>query len=187
MKTNNKNDVIKLTVSGLLLAIGIIIPRMFHIYGLNSQGLGQVFLPMHFSVFIAGVFLGQYYGLWIGFLTPLLNSLFGMPMFPMNIIMAFELCTYGFFAGLFVATLPKIKIFGKDIRVYLGLILSMIMGRVVYGIALFTAANLFGMEKLPKPLSIIASSITGIPGIVIQLIMVPVIVYALTRLTNSRQ
>lgn len=178
------NNVWKLTVGGLMLAAGVVIPWMFHIIGISE--LGKMLLPMHLSVFVAGVFLGKYYGLVIGFLTPLLNSLFGMPMFPMNFIMAFELAAYGFFAGLFTSLkiFTAIKLFGKELRMILGLLLSMIAGRIIYGIALYVAIHLFGLEKLPKPLSIVAATASGIPGIILQLILVPTIVYALKKVSE---
>ena len=144
--------------------------------------LGTVFQPMHLSVFIAGLYLGIYYGTVIGVLTPLINSLFGMPMFPFNIIMALELGAYGFFAGLFMYLLRKLNKNRKEkmITVYTSLILSMTMGRIVYAIVLFLMVKIFGMN-LPAPVSIIASTITGIPGIIIQLILVPLIVFALYK------
>jgi niacin transporter len=186
MRKNNHNYVMKLTSSGFLLAAGVVLPWMFHMFGISN--FGQVFLPMHLSVFIAGVFLGKFYGMGIGFLTPLINSLFGMPMFPMNLIMAFELAAYGFFSGLFTADkgIPEIRVFGRKLKIYFGLLLSMIAGRIVYGLALFIAGNLLGMEKLPKPLSILAATVTGAPGIILQLVFVPAIVIALRKAVENR-
>ncbi len=178
------NYVMKLTTGGLLLAMGVVIPWIFHSFGISE--FGKMFLPMHLSVFISGVFLGKYYGLGIGFLTPLLNSLFGMPFFPMNLIMACELGAYGFFSGLFTSDNSRIKICGHNIMIYIGLLLSMIVGRIVYGTALFVAGNLMGLEKLPKPLSIIGATAAGIPGILIQLVFVPIIVFALRRMTGHK-
>ena len=107
-----KNSIYRLTVGGLLLAIGIIIPRLFHMFGTPDMGI--MFQPMHFSVFIAGIYLGALYGTIVGFLTPLINSLFGMPMFPFNVIMAFELAAYGFFAGLFMYLLKKSRLMKEE-------------------------------------------------------------------------
>lgn len=178
MKIEGKNGIYKLAVGGLLLAIGIIIPRMFHMFG--TPDIGRVFLPMHLSVFVAGIYLGAYYGVAIGFITPLLNSLFGMPIFPQNIIMAFELSAYGLFAGLFIYLLKKtIKAkHGRTLRIYISLILSMILGRMVNAYVLYIMASFFVM-KVPLPLSVLASAAKGIPGIIIQLLLVPGIVILL--------
>lgn len=184
MSANRKTNIYKLTVGGLLLAVGIIISRVFHMFGASS--LGVVFQPMHISVFVAGLYLGIYYGTVIGFLTPLINSFFGMPIFPFNIIMALELASYGFFAGLFIYLLTK---YNKNRKtkisiVYMSLFLSMIMGRVVYAIVLYLMVKLFGMN-VPAPISVIASTVTGIPGIIIQVLLVPVIVLALYKMEEK--
>lgn len=177
MKTDRKNYVYKLTLGGLLLAIGIIIPRMFHMFG--TPDIGRILLPMHIGVFIAGIYLGIYYGAIIGFITPLINSLFGMPIFPHNMIMAFELAAYGLFAGLFMYLLQSKSIrMRKTIKVYISLILSMISGRIVNAFVLFVMARLFAL-KVPAPFTVLGSVLTGIPGIIIQLILVPGIIFTL--------
>lgn len=184
MNKNKKNHVYKLTVGGLLLAVGIIISRIFHMFG--TPNIGTVFLPMHISVFIAGLYLGTYYGTVIGFITPLINSLFGTPIFPHNLIMAFELAAYGFFAGLLMDILKKHNKGHRSrlFRMYVSLIISMIMGRIVNALVLFIMVKFFGMN-LPAPISIIASTITGIPGIIIQLILVTGIVIALYKMEEK--
>ncbi|NLO08788.1 MAG: ECF transporter S component [Clostridiales bacterium] len=178
MKREKWNSVYRLTVGGLLLAIGIIISRLFHIFG--TPEIGKVLLPMHISVFIAGVYLGPYYGAIIGFITPLINSLFGLPPFPINLIMAFELAAYGLFAGLFMYMLQGIgkRKMGRALRISISLLLSMIVGRIVNALVLFVMARFFAMN-VPAPFSVLGSAIAGIPGILIQLLFVPGIVMAL--------
>lgn len=178
MKREKWNNIYRLTVGGVLLAIGIIIPRLFHMFG--TPEIGKMFSPMHISVFIAGIYLGVYYGAIIGFITPLINSLFGLPIFPYNLIMAFELAAYGLFAGLFMYLLHKIrkKLLGRTLRVYISLILSMIAGRIINAIVLFVMARFFDMN-VPAPITVLGSTITGIPGIIMQMLLVPGIVFAL--------
>ena len=66
----------QLTVSGFFIALGLILPMLFHLAG----GMGVVFLPMHLPVLLAGFFLGPRFGLLVGIITPLLSSLLtGMP------------------------------------------------------------------------------------------------------------
>ncbi|NLL00609.1 MAG: ECF transporter S component [Clostridiales bacterium] len=178
MNTERKNNVYRLTIGGLLLAIGIIIPRMFHIFGTGE--IGKVLLPMHLGVFIAGIYLGASYGAIIGFITPLINSIFGLPMFPHNLIMAIELAAYGFFAGLTMYLLQKnnIKRMRRSFRVYISLIVSMILGRLINALALFIMARVFAMT-VPAPLTVFGSALTAIPGILIQLVLVPAIIFTL--------
>ena len=103
-----------------------------------------------------------------------------MPIFPQNIIMAFELASYGLFAGLFMYLLKSYnnKRISRTIRIYISLILSMILGRMVNAIVLLLMARLFNMN-VPAPLSVLASSLRGMPGILIQLLLVPGIVIAI--------
>ncbi len=178
MKREKWNSINRLTIGGLLLAIGIIIPRLFHMFG--TPEIGKMFLPMHISVFIAGIYLGSYYGVIIGFFTPLLNSLFGLPIFPYNLIMAFELAAYGLFAGLFMSMLQKIykRKMRRTPRIFISLLLSMVMGRIVYAFVLFVMIRFLAM-KVPAPFTVLGSAITGIPGVVIQLLLVPGIVLVL--------
>lgn len=44
----------KLTYSSLFLALGLVVPQLFHLLG----GAGPVFLPMHLPVLLAGFYLG---------------------------------------------------------------------------------------------------------------------------------
>lgn len=183
MNIERKNGVYKLTIGGLLLAVGIIIPRIFHMFG--TPNLGKMFLPMHIGIFIAGIYLGISYGLIIGFITPLINSLFGMPVFPQNVIMAFELAAYGMFAGLFMYLLKNFNI-ARTIKIYISLILSMIFGRIVNAFVLFIMARIFDM-KVAAPLSVVTAALTGIPGIIIQLLLVPGIVFTLFASQNRNK
>lgn len=178
MNGERKNSVYRLTMGGLLLAIGIIIPRMFHMFG--AAEIGKVLLPMHIGVFIAGIYLGASYGAIIGFITPLINSLFGTPMFPFNLIMAFELAAYGLFAGLSMYLLQNNRMKGmrRTIRIYISLIISMILGRVVYALVLFIMVRFFAMS-VPAPFTVLSSAVTALPGILIQLILIPGIILAL--------
>lgn len=176
MNKEKKNRVYKLTVGGMLLAMGIIIPRMFHMFG--TPNLGRMFLPMHITIFIAGIYLGPFYGLVTGFITPLINSLFGMPVFPQNIIMAFELAAYGLFSGLVMRLTGNMNM-ARPIKVYISLISSMIAGRLINALVLLVMARLLGMN-VAAPVSVVSAALFGLPGIIIQLLLVPAIVFVLS-------
>ena len=87
----------KVTLSGMLFAIGLILPFFIG----QIPAVGKMLLPMHIPVLICGLILGWQYGLAVGFLLPLVRSvLFGMPvLYPNAIAMAFEMGTYGLVAG----------------------------------------------------------------------------------------
>ena len=110
----------------------------------------------------------------VGFLTPLLRSLtLGIPVFfPSALCMAFELMTYGLVAGLLHTHLPK-----KKWAIYLSLVLSMVIGRLVWGAACFLCMGFeFGFSAF------LAGAVTNaLPGILIQIVLIPILVMVLER------
>jgi hypothetical protein len=163
----------RLVIAGLLLSLGIIIPMIFHSTGIA----GTVFLPMHIPVLIGGFLLPPYLALLLGMLTPLINSLVtGMPqLFPMAIIMSFELGIYGFVASLMYRKL--------NIPSIMSLIVSMIVGRIMAGLVVFILATFFAVQLDPI-LFIIGGVTTGIPGIIIQIILVPSLIHGIVKYTT---
>ena len=161
----------KLTYMGLLLAIALILPQVFHFAGPQS---GSIFLPMHIPVLIAGLLLGPVYGLILGIAAPIVSFLLmGMPPLPRLPFMVGELMAYGFFSGLFYSYFKE-----KSWGLLVSLVLSMICGRGVYGIMLIIATNLLQMNVGGFAAMLTATS-TGIPGMIIQVIFIPLLVYAL--------
>lgn len=166
-----RNQTRQLVFSGLFIAMGVVLPMVFHLFG----GAGPAFLPMHLPVLIAGLVLSPVYALGVGALTPILSSLLtGMPpLYPMLVIMVFELACYGFVMSLLVHKYRW--------NVYLALITSMIVGRVVAALVvaiLIAGFNLQFMQPIPYFMSAIS---TGILGIVLQLLIVPACGYLLKK------
>lgn len=161
----------KLTVASMLLALGIILPFA------TSHGLGiagTVLLPMHIPVLLCGFLCGPFYGALCGLLLPLLNSvLTSMPaLYPMMPIMACELSTYGLVSGLLFC---KTKLGEYKVGVYVSLIAAMLCGRLAYGGAL---SLLLLFDNSIKVLGVWAAFLTGIPGVIVQLLLVPAIVFS---------
>lgn len=154
-----------LTRSALLITVGLILPTIFHTFNLG----GQVFLPMHIPVFVGGFILSPLYAAAVGFVTPLLSSLFtGMPQMPFSLLMMFELCTYGWVTSLLYHRYLK--------NIYAVMVLSMISGRITgcignYVLLTFVSGKLFSLSEYLKAVTLIA-----VPGIVVQLILVPALV-----------
>jgi riboflavin transporter FmnP len=163
----------KIVLGGLLLALGLVLPFLTG----QIPKIGQMLLPMHLPVLIAGFVLGSPWGLAIGLLTPVLRSLlFGMPpMFPSAVVMGFELAAYGFFSGLFHKLLPQ-----KNIFIYISLILAMVLGRGAWG---FASWLLYGLDGTPFTWQIFSAGafINAIPGIVIQIVLIPIIIIGLRK------
>ena len=168
----NKN-VLKLTYAGLCLALCLVLPFLT---GQIPQ-IGSKLLPMHIPVLLCGFLCGPVWGLGVGAVAPLLRSLiFGMPpLFPTATAMAFELAAYGLLSGLFYKLLPK-----RTPYLYLALILTMIGGRLVWGLAMTVLMQVAG-----KGFTLAAfwagAFANAWPGIVLQLVLIPPVVAALKK------
>jgi len=161
----------KIVLSGLFVAFGVILPMIFHQFSMG----GPAFLPMHIPVLITGLFLGPLEGLLVGIITPILSSILtGMPvMFPMLPIMMFELGAYGLISGYLSKRL--------NINLFISIILSMIGGRIIAGLVVLILGSFFGFKGADPITFVKGAIITGLPGIAIQLIFIPLVVKLLKR------
>ncbi len=170
-----RKDIENLVLSALFLAIGLVLPLLTG----QIKEIGDSLLPMHLPVMLCGLICGWKYGASIGLMLPFLRSVtFGMPpLYPNAIWMALELATYGLIVGL-MYKLFKRKNIGY---LYLSLIIAMISGRIVWGIA---KAILLGAASKPFPFSafIVGGFVDAVPGIIIQLILIPLIVTLVERI-----
>lgn len=186
MKTTTKN----LTLSAMCLALCIVLPYLTG----NNYHLGSMLLLMHIPVLLCGFACGWQWGLAIGFIAPLLRSLLigAPPLLNTAIAMAFELAAYGAFAGLLYAWLQKAKLkflsslsgpIQTTVQIYIALILSMLLGRIVWGVAQFGVYSLFIPDKVFTMAAFVSGAfVLAWPGILIQLAMIPPVVLALKRL-----
>lgn len=166
----------KITFGGLMLAFAVLIPQMFHLTG-NIQN-GQMFLPMHMPVLLSGLILGPYFGTVIGILSPIMSTtMTGMPTFARLPFMIIELAAYGFFSGLLYKGFRLCK---HKLGLIIVLVLSMLIGRLVYAASLFIASELL---QIPCGgiMAAVTATVNGLVGIAIQLTLIPIIVIALER------
>lgn len=174
MSTKRKSQLVNLTLSAMFLAIGLLLPLLTG----QMKQLGNALLPMHIPVLLCGLICGWQYGLGVGLVVPLLRSaLFGMPMFfPTAISMSFELATYGFVVG-FLYFHSRWRCV---IALYRCMIIAMLSGRVVWGIVQVILLGL-GENGFTFSMFITSAFINAIPGIILQLILIPSIMIALNR------
>lgn len=161
-----------LVFTALCIALGIVLPIAFH----SIPNAGSVFLPMHIPVLLCGLLTGPLYGLLCGMITPALSSLMtGMPPAAILPGMLCELAVYGLMTGL-IFRLLKIKSFTA--KTYISLIGAMICGRLVSGVlnALIFRAGAYSLQVW-----ITASFVKALPGILIQLFIIPIILIALKQ------
>ncbi len=163
----------KLTFAGLFLALAVLIPMIFHLTGIG----GQIFLPMHIPVILCGFICGKKYGLLVGAVAPLINTfILGMPvLYPIGIAMVFELAAYGYFAG---------WLFEKSKRVMPALIGAMVFGRIVRIVVTFLITVPFGATFIFKSI-LVAVFVTAIWGIIIQIVLIPLVMSAYSRLSKK--
>lgn len=161
-----------LVLSSMFLALGIVLP----FFTGQIQFVGNMLLPMHIPVMLCGLICGPWYGLAVGAITPLLRSaIFHMPvMFPSAVAMAFELATYGIVIGFLYR-----RFYWHCIKaLYKSLIASMIAGRLVWGIVM---ACIMGLGGFTFKMFITASVLNAIPGIILQLILIPALMVILHK------
>ena len=167
----------KLVYSAMFLALAFVLPFLT---GQIPQ-IGSMLCPMHIPVLLCGFFCGAPWGLAVGFIAPLLRSFtLGMPpMFPTAFCMAFELAAYGFVAGFLHKKLPK-----KKINVYVSLLCAMIIGRIVWGVVMFACMGL-DASKFGFSAFLAAAVLNAVPGIVLQLVLIPILVITLEKIVNK--
>ena len=169
----NSTRLRKLTYSALYMAIALILPFVTG----QIPEIGAMLCPMHIPALLCGFMCGWPWGVAVGFISPLLRSvMFGMPaMFPAAIAMAFELAVYGGMAGLLYSRLPR-----KKWMIYAALLISMIAGRVVWGAVQALLAGLSG-NSFTWTLFLTGAVINAIPGIIMQLALIPVLVVTMYK------
>ncbi len=161
MKTNE--EIKRMIRAALFLAVAFVMPFLTG----QIPKFGAMLCPMHIPVLLCGFICGGPWGAVVGLAAPLVRSfVLGMPpFFPTAVCMAAELCTYGLVSGLIHKFLPR-----KKIYVYLSLLIAMIAGRAVWGLAMLVCLGAGGFTFA----AFIAGAFTGaIPGIIVQIILIP--------------
>ncbi len=174
----NKNSLTikKMALAAIFLVFGWILPLVTG----RIPEIGNMLCPMHIPVMLCGFILGPWYGLIIGFITPLTRGfIFGMPTFyPTGISMAFELATYGLITGILYELLLKKSKIKHFVILYFILISSMLAGRIVWGIAR-VLCGLFDHHLFTWRMFLMGGFVTAWPGIIIQLIVIPILLEVL--------
>ena len=171
---NIMKNVKKLAVTAMLFAVGIVLPFMIG----QIPAIGKMLLPMHIPVLLCGFIVGWQYGAVIGFLLPIVRGiLFGMPpLYPNAVAMAFEMATYGFVSG-FLYSHAKWQC---TKMLYVSLIAAMLAGRLVWAFAEVVLLGIGG-NMFTWNMFVAGAFLNAIPGIIVQLVLIPLIMVALKR------
>lgn len=168
-----REQIKNLVMAAMLLAVGIVLP----FFTGQIPQIGSMLLPMHLPVLVCGLVCGWSYGGIIGFLLPLFRYvLFGMPPMPNGLAMAFELAAYGMIAGF----LYNHSRWQCIVSLYRSLISAMIGGRVVWGIVRIIMTGVAG-EAFTWQMFLAGAFLNAIPGIILQLVLIPSLMLALDR------
>ena len=167
----NHSSILRLIISALCLALAYTLPFLTG----QIPEIGSMLLPMHVPVLLCGFLCGWKWGLSVGFISPILRSLIlGRPiLFPMAVCMAIELGAYGLVCGIAYRIFPK-----KKKYIYLSLIIAMIVGRVLWGIAMAVCMGIKG-GAFTFSAFLSGAFIEAIPGIIIQIVLIPILVMVL--------
>ena len=170
MKKHNR--LLKMILAALFLALAYVLPFLTG----QIPEIGSMLCPMHLPVLLCGFICGPVWGLIVGLVAPLFRSMMTggfPPIFPTAVCMAFELAAYGAVAGLLYRLLPK-----KKLYVYVSLLTAMIVGRLVWGAAMFVCLGINGGGFTFA--AFLAGAFTNaIPGIILQIVLIPILVMVL--------
>ena len=138
--------------------------------------IGSALSPMHIPVLLAGFLCGPWWAMAVGFVAPMLRHVWlGMPPLITAIAMSFELAAYGLFSGLLYRLLPK-----KTVNISVSLIGAMILGRIVWGIAMVVISGVSG-SAFTWSAFIAGALLNAVPGIILHIVLIPILVMALKR------
>ena len=74
--------------------------------------------------------------------------------------------------------------FNKKFNSYISLVMTIILGRILYSGVLFSAVNILGLSSYG--ISVMESVKMGIPGIILQLLFVPVLAKIINKGLNLK-
>ena len=158
--------------TAICIALAILLPQINKLIPIAN--IGAMIAPMHIAALLAGFLCGLPYATIAGLLMPLVAFILtGMPpIYPVGLAMMFELCAY--------ATVTALLYKYTKGKVFVSLIAGMLAGRVVLGIA---NTIIFGFAGIPYSMKLFLTSafVTILPGIIIQLLIIPSIVFGLRK------
>ena len=164
----------RLVLTAVNIALCLVLPMAFH----SIPNGGKIMLPMHIPVLLCGMVCGAPYGAVCGLLGPMLSSvLTGMPTAALMPAMMVECAAYGLVGG----TAAALRAHGKDLRRPVPIaLLGAMLDRASY-LRREQRQSSSWRDRYTMQAWIAASFVTALPGIVLQLAVVPSIVYYLMR------
>ena len=162
----------KSIITAICIALCVILPQAFH----AIPNAGSIYSPIHIPILLCGLICGWQYGLLSGIAGVGLSHLItGMPPISHLPGMLVECAVYGLICGLMMK-LVKTKNTYADL--YISLVTAMLAGRIISGAA---KALIFAAGEYSLSAWATSYFVTGLPAIIIQLVLIPTIVFALMK------
>ena len=157
----------QLTQVALFMTLAVVVPILFHAFG-----LGMIFLPMFLPILIGGFFLPPVAAFLVGAFSPWLSALItGMPpLVPMAPLMSIE--------GAALAVLASWLYHRCHWGIFFTVLIAVLVERGILALAIWGFQPLFG--PIGNGMTIAALTMS-LPGIALQLILVPLVVMWLKR------
>ena len=167
------NEILRMVLAALCLALAYVMPFLTG----QIPEIGSMLCPMHIPVLLCGFICGWPWGLAVGLIAPLFRSFtIGMPpLYPTALCMSLELAVYGAVSGWLHRRLPR-----KKPYIYLSLLVAMLAGRLIWGGAMFVCLGLNG-GQFTMAAFLAGAVVNAVPGIVAQIVLIPVLVMAADR------
>ena len=168
-QTRSSSPARNLAIAGLLLAIGIVLPYLFMLFGTEP---GKIFSPMDLTILLGGLILGWRYGLALGIVTPILSSVLTHmpPLFPIAITMMFQLGVMGLVTGLL----------RNKVNNFINVVIAEIIANIVYAIVLVILLGM-GHHHVAIEGALFGVFVKGFPGILLQWIIIPYLAKVLKK------
>lgn len=174
------------TRCALFCTLGALLPQAFHIFG--SQA-GKTLLPMHIPAMLAGILLGRGAGLATGIISPILSCLVTAGTMPIAVkvpFMAVEVASYGAACGFF-SRLGVVKSLPKAVSCTVSVVFAQIFGRAVNLMCTLFAVYALGVKSpAVQAVGVWTATVSGIPGMLVQIIFIPLIAITLEKLGKNR-
>jgi thiamine transporter ThiT len=175
----NYNNLQKISLSAMFMALAFVMPFLTG----QIPEIGAMLCPLHIPVILCGFICGWPWGLAVGFIAPLFRSLtLGMPpLFPTALCMAFELAAYGAISGLMHKLLPR-----KKPYIFVSLLTAMIVGRLIWGAAMFICMGTSG-GSFTFSAFLAGAVLNAIPGIIVQIILIPIVLIVIEKTVKLKE
>lgn len=157
-----------MVISAAMAALALVLPVAFH-----AVGLGSKFLPMLLPLLLNGFLVPVPWAAGTGLAVPWISALItGMPPLypPVAAVVSAEAAVMAAVAGLLWRH-------GRR-NVWVSLIPAIVAGRLVSFFLTWTLAEAFG---LPPAIASVATTLEGIPGVALQIAVIPLVLRMLAR------